>query len=257
MRTATGELLEFEGHDGDTVRGLWFPPAGGPASGTPAPGIVLVHEVFGTDHFVCDVAARFAAEGYAVLAPDLYSREGLPGPRATDADPAPGWTPEQVRAAVGRMPDRRALADLDGAARALGERPDVAADRLAVVGFCMGGNYAYLLGCISDRVAAVVDFYGRIVYPQLSREKPSQPLEMVLNLGCPLLGLFGDEDASIPVADVELMRAALTQAAKTFELHVYEGAGHGFFNHDRGGWREEAAADAWERTLAFLREWLA
>ena len=146
------------------------------------------------------------------------------------------------------------MADLEAAIDALVEHTGVAPDRVAALGFCMGGCYAYLLGCVSTRIAAVVDFYGRVVYAELSAAKPTQPLELALNLGAPLLGLFGEQDPSIPGDHVERMRGVLSQFAKDFDIVTYPGAGHGFVNDLRGGHHAESAADAWSRALAFLGE---
>ncbi|MCZ6597649.1 MAG: dienelactone hydrolase family protein [Planctomycetota bacterium] len=242
--------LHFAGHGGDEVATYFAAPD----AGETLPGVVLAHEVFGLDAHVRDVACRLAEEGFAVVAPDLYSREGVPGPSSTADDPAPAWTVEEIRAAVAGLPDRRVVGDLDAAAAWLGERPEVDAERIAALGFCMGGCFAFLLGCASTRVAATVDFYGRIVYPDLSAEKPVQPLELALNLGCPLLAFFGEGDASIPMADVERMRTVLSQFARNFDIVTYPSAGHGFFNDKKTTFDEAAAADAWRRMLEFLRE---
>ena len=190
------------------------------------PGVVLIHDAPGLDAHAHDAARRLAAAGFVVAAPDLAEADGA---------------------------DRRVLADLDEAARALGERDEVDAERIAAVGFGAGGTYAFLLGCTSTRVGAVVDFGGGLVYPELSAEKPTQPLELALNLGCPLLGLFGEEDPSVPAEDVERMRAVLSQFSREFDILTYPGAGHGFFDDRRPGHHEAAAQDAWRRTLDFLR----
>jgi len=216
--------------------------------------VVLIHEVFGLDRHMRDVARRFAAEGYAVLAPDLYSREGLPGPAGTDADPAPRWELDTIRSAAQGLPDRRALADLDAAALRIAEVPGVAADCIAAVGFCMGGNLAFQAGCTSTRFAAIVDFYGRPLYAELSAEKPIQPIELTLNLDRPLLAFFGAADASIPADQVELLRQALEAGAKNFEIVTYPEADHSFFNDLRHRYDETSARDAWQRTLTFLQE---
>jgi len=220
----------------------------------PLPGIVLIHEVFGLDHHMRDVARRFAAQGYVVLAPDLYEREGLPGPVGTDTDPAPAWELETIRAAARGVADRRALADLDAAAARLAAMPEVDGERIAAVGFCMGGNLAFQLGCTSTRLAAIVDFYGKPRYAELSENKPIQPVELTLNLDRPLLAFFGGQDASIPPADVELLREALEAGAKSFEIITYPEADHAFFNDLRHRYHEPSAKDAWQRTLAFLHE---
>lgn len=246
--------LTYPGQGGDALRALLVAPAGDSVEAEELPGIVLVHEVFGVDLHLTEIAARFAREGYRVLVPDLYSREGLPGPASTPEDPAPAWELETIRATVAGLSDRRALADLDAGAAFLGARGDVDARSIAIVGFCMGGTLAFLSGCTSTRFAAVVDFYGRPLYGELSAEKPTQPLELLLNLDRPLLAIFGDADDSIPPEHVEYLRRALEDAHKDFELMVYPGAGHSFFNHRRARHHEASAMDAWQRTLAFLEE---
>ena len=250
------EELDFPGHGGDRIDAVLVSPSVAPDVQVEGNAIVLVHEVYGLDPHVREIAARFAAEGFTVLAPDLYSRDGLPGPAANDAEPAPVWPPDAIRAAVRDLPDRRALADLDAAAKFLGERAGVEDDCIAVVGFCMGGTLAFMSGCTSTRFAAVVDFYGRPIYAELSESKPVQPLELLLNLDRRLLAFFGEEDASISMEHVELMRSQLEDASKDFEVVTYPGAGHGFFNHRRAGFHEPSARDAWQRTLAFLNETL-
>ena len=244
------ERIELEGHGGDPIVAAVVRPDGE----GPLPGLLVVHEVFGLDGHVEDVARRFAAEGYLAIAPDLWSREGLPGPAPSAEDPAPAWSREQIRAAAASMPDRRALGDLERCLEWLEREPRVDAERLAVVGFCMGGNYAFQLGCTSRRLAAVVDFYGRLVYGELSQLHPIQPLELSLNLSCPLLGLFGGRDESIPPEQVERLESTLTQFAKRCEIEVYPDAGHGFFNPTRSGYHEGSARDAWARVLEFLTE---
>jgi carboxymethylenebutenolidase len=249
-----GERVRFAGHGGDSIQGHFAPAV--PRLGDRAPGLVLIHEVFGLDPHIEDVAQRFAREGFAVLAPDLWSREGLPGPAPSPQDPAPKWSNEQVRAAVQSLPDRRVLGDLEGALAWLERRADADGSKLAAVGFCMGGNHAYQLGCASRRVKCVVDFYGRLEYAELSAAKPIQPIELALNLSVPLLAFFGERDTSIPPEQVQRFRRLLDQAAKHAEIVTYPEAGHGFFNDARASFRESEAQDAWRRTLDFLREQL-
>lgn len=254
------EEVEFEGAGGARIAGFLAVPAVAAAAESPASpgelrgGLVLIHEVFGLDAHMREVARRLAAQGYAVIAPDLYSRDGLPGPAATVAGGAPSWDAETVRGAVASLPDRRVLGDLDAALALLVERTGLADDKLGALGFCMGGNYAYLFGCHSDRVHAVVDFYGRIVYPELSANKPMQPLEMALNLTAPLLALFAGQDPSIPAEDVAALERQLGQFMKRAEVHVFAGAQHGFFNETRPGYDAQAAERAWQLVLEFLAE---
>ena len=241
--------VEYAGQGGDSVGALLVRPEGVSDS---VAGVVLVHEVFGLDAHIAEVAERLARAGLCVLAPDLYSREGSPGPRPSPGQPAPEWPPETIREAVAGVPDRRALADLEAGLAFLGELEGVDPDRLGAIGFCMGGTYAFLLACTSRHLGCAVDYYGRIVYPELSASKPIQPLELALNLSCPLMAHFGSRDASIPAEHVERLRATLDQFAKPAEVHVYP-ADHGFFNDTRGRYDAESQAASWDASLEFLR----
>jgi len=226
--------------DGVELRayGAWRPVA------SPLPGLVVVPDVRGlTDHYR-DIARRFASEGFFALAVDLYSREGAPD--------LPDM--ESVFACIRQLPDPRVLGDLGAAVRYLATRPDVRAERIGITGYCLGGQYALMAACSVPGLAACVSWYGMLRYAEINERKPVSPLELAPRLGCPYLGLFGAEDALIPNADVDELRAILTRAGKTFTLHSYAGAGHAFFNDTRpDAYRPAAAADAWPRAVAFLR----
>ena len=247
--------VTFEGSDGARVRAELSLPHS--SKGDRSPALLLVHEVFGVDPFMRSVAARFQERGFVALLPDLYSREGLPGPAPSASDPAPAWSREEIRSAAASLPDRRVLADLESGLAWLGQRSDVDSQRMAVLGFCMGGNFALMLGCHSRRLRAVVDFYGRVRYAELSEKKPMQPLEMVINLDVPLLALFGGRDASIPAEDVRELELALDRFAKSHQIELYPEAAHGFANPLRAADDSAdpaAERDAWRRVDAFLTE---
>ena len=155
------------------------------------------------------------------------------------------------------LPDRRVLADLAAAVECLAGRSEVRADAIGITGFCMGGQYALMAACTVERLAACVSWYGMLRYAETDDIKPASPLDLAPGLVCPYLGLFGADDAIIPVADVATLGSILTRAEKAFELHVYPGAGHAFFNETRpDAYRPEIAADAWRRALGFLRRHL-
>ena len=244
-------LVELRGHGGAAVTAERFAPPSGPG---PWPGIVLAHEVFGLDAFARGAARRLASEGYVVLVPDLYSRGGLPGPPSNEEDPSPRWTEEEIRSAAAGLPDRQAVADLEAAAAALCSDPEVEERRIAAMGFCLGGKLAFLLGCQSRRLAAVVDFYGRVRYSDLDADHPVQPLEMALGLECPLLGVFGQQDSSIPLEDVEAMRRQLDAFAKPHTIEIVFQAGHGFLNPLRSDYPADSAEKVWALALNFLEE---
>ena len=218
-----------------------------PKGGVPQPGIIVIHEFHGLNDHIKDVTRRFAREGYVGLGVDLFSR----------AEDQPD--PTDVQALFRRMqmlPDDQAIEDLVAAENYLHSIPQVGARRVGAVGFCMGGLYAYLLGCADDMVRAVADFYGAIVYPTTSPLKPISPIEKADNLHCPLLGVFGAEDPVIPVEQVREFEDRLRALGKDFEIHVYPGCGHAFFNDTRETYRPEAAKDAWAKTLRFLAKYL-
>jgi carboxymethylenebutenolidase len=213
-----------------------------PGLATPAPAVVVIQEIWGLTPHIKDVADRFAREGYVALAPDMYTREG--GAPSIDLD--------VLRKFALGIADTRIIGDLRAACAYLRRRPEVRGDRIAAVGFCMGGAWALLLGC-HEPIQAVADFYGRVRYPDLTEAKPLHPIDYVPTLACPLLGVFAGADAGIPVEHARDLEAAGRRHGKTVEMHVYEGAPHAFFNDHRESYRAEPARDAWARTLDFFR----
>jgi carboxymethylenebutenolidase len=213
-------------------------PAGGPH-----PGVVMIHDVWGLAEHTRDLARRLAAEGFAVLAVDLYRRKGDVEIR----DPGAwirGLSDAQVLAAVQEAADALAV----GAA---------AGRKVGVTGFCMGGMYALLAACGCRGLSAAVPFYGMLTYSGslLQGKQGRAPLDAVAGLRCPLLGFFGEEDPFIPLTEVERLEERLQGVDVPTEIVVYPGAGHAFMNDTRpDAYRPEAAADAWARTVAFFRE---
>ncbi len=210
------------------------------------PAVVVIQEIWGLTPHIKDVADRFAREGYVALAPDMYSREGG----------APSQDLEILRKFAFTIPDRRIVGDLRAACAFLRARPEVRADRIAAIGFCMGGAWALLLAC-HEPIQAVADFYGRVRYPDLTEVKPKHPIDYVPELKSPLLGIFAGADHGIPVEQARELEAAARRHGKTVEFHVYDGAPHAFFNDHRESYREKDARDAWGKTLAFFKRHLA
>jgi len=218
-----------------------------PGDGLPRPGLLLIPDVRGLYEHYRDVARRFAARGFVTLAVDLYSREGTPD--LPDMDTVFRW--------MAALPDTRVLSDIGAAARYLATHEAVAGRSVGVTGFCMGGQYALMAACSVPGLSACASWYGMVRYAAASDVKPESPIDMAPRLACPYLGLFGAEDAIIPLADVEALRAVLDGAGKSFEIVKYEGAGHAFYNDTRPDtYRHAAARDAWPRVLAFFEEHL-
>lgn len=229
---------------GDTLRGYLAQPDA-PAG---LPGLVVVPDVRGLSDHYRDVARRFGDEGFRVLVADLYSREGAPD--LPDMDAVFRW--------IAQLPDRRVLDDLAAAVGYLAARQQPAGGRVGITGFCLGGQYALMAACSVPGLAACVSWYGMLRYTARTDRKPASPLDLAPRLACPYLGLFGEEDTLIPLADVDELRATLTAARRPFEIVTYPGAGHAFFNDARpDAYRPAAAADAWPRAVAFLRRHLA
>jgi carboxymethylenebutenolidase len=215
-----------------------------------APGVVLVPDVRGLyDHYRA-LARRLAGEGFAVLAVDLYRRTGPPKIE----------TPADAMRWIRELSDPQVLGDLQEAIDDLVGLPEVDGRAVGIVGFCMGGQYALLAACACRGLSACVPFYGMLSYaPGLDPvKKPRSPLDALSELSCPVLGLYGAEDALIPVSDVRRLEVELARSSQPSQVVLYPGAGHAFMNDTRpDAYRPEAARDAWPRMVAFLQRQLA
>lgn len=217
---------------------------------SPGAAVVLIPDVWGLYEHYRDLAGRLAKEGFAVLAVDLYRRIGGKPPIESPAD-AMKW--------IDGLDDREILADVQGAVDFLSAHPSVNA-RIGITGFCMGGQYALLAACSCRGLSACAPFYGMVRYRDgLDPEKkPRSVLDALPDLTCPVLGFYGEEDAIIPVADVEALRSGIEASGQEGEVILYPNAGHAFMNDSRPPmYREQAARDAWPRLLDFLRRRLA
>lgn len=212
-----------------------------PAAGGPFPVVLVVHEIFGVNEHIQDVCRRLARLGYLSLAPDLFRRQG-----DVSEMTEPGEIVENV---VSKVPDAQVLADLDAAANfAVQGQGDPS--RLGLTGFCWGGRIAWLYAAHSARLNAAVAWYGRLA-GESDRLHPCHPIDVAPQLRCPVLGLYGGRDSSIPLEQVQRMREALHRADRNAEIVVYPDAGHAFHADWRDTYNESAARDGWTR----LREW--
>lgn len=224
-----GQRIEFAA-DGGTVEAYLSLPPGGRG-----PGLVVVQEWWGLVPHIEDVCDRFAAEGYVVLAPDLYH----------------GDTAEEPDEAGRRMQELSvgdAARDLTAGIDHLLARDDVTSQQVGIVGFCMGGALALVAAhAAPERVAAAVPFYSVFWYgdPDLSR------------LRCPVLMHVGAQDAFISVERVEALAEQVRAAGAPVSVRVHPGAGHAFLNDSRpDSYQPEAAEKAWHETVEFLRDHL-
>jgi carboxymethylenebutenolidase len=215
--------------------------------GKPLGAVIVVQEAFGVNDHIQDVTRRFAAQGYRAVAPAFFHRAG--------GGTAPYTDFTKVMPLFKGVNDDALMMDVDAALthlRGEGFRDD----QIAIVGFCMGGRVTFLVAT-RRKLGAAVTFYGGAIVA--ARRPGFQPLiGDTGKLATPWLGLFGDADASIPVEDVETLRATLAREAKVPSRIVrYPGAEHGFHCDLRPSYKEDAAKDGWARTLDWLRSHLA
>lgn len=208
------------------------------------PVVLVVHEIFGVHEYIRDVCRRLAREGFLALAPDLYARHGDVS-KLADAR-------QIVERVVRRVPDSEVLADLDAAASFAGGPGGGDASRTAITGFCWGGRVVWLYAAHSETLDAGVAWYGRLK-GDARAETPRHPLDLADSLRAPVLGLYGSEDAGIPLSDVQAMQARLRLAGSASEIAIFPGAPHGFHADYRESYRELAAAEGWRRMLSWLR----
>ncbi|MCE2405267.1 MAG: dienelactone hydrolase family protein [Dehalococcoidia bacterium] len=222
------------------------------------PAVIVIQEVFGVNHHIQNVADRFAAAGYFAVAPALFHREGANEEvRGTNPEFGyPGAPDGDARnAAVGRWKDQELVLDLQTTIDWLRNHPRVVNDKIGIVGFCAGGRITYLAAAACRGLSAAVNFYGGNTMA-IWGAGPT-PFERTAQVSCPMLGLFGDQDANPTPDDVSKIEAAMKAAGKTFESHMYQGAGHGFFCDERDSYHEASAKDAWEKTLGWFAKYLA
>ena len=230
--------------NGQTMEGYLTQPEGNGSH----PAVVVVQEIWGVNSHIQFITDRLPAQGYVGLAPAMFHREG----RMTMG------LHEEMDTAIARMgrcTDTNIVTDVKAAVDYLKSQPFVQGNRIGIVGFCFGGRVAYLAACnIADLKASVVYYGGRILAP-LGTEGPS-PLDQTADIACPVLGLFGDEDANPTPADVATIEAELKRHGKDYEFHMYSGCGHGFNCNARPSYRPEAAEDAWAKAMAWFDKYL-
>jgi carboxymethylenebutenolidase len=224
-----------------------------PAGGTPirtwivyperkdkAPVVLLIHEIYGLSDWMRGVADQLAKEGYIAVAPDLIS--GL-GPNGGGTESAASR--DDVVALVRKLTPEQTTARLN-AVRDYALHLPSANGKTATIGFCWGGGKSFAYAATQPGLNAAVVYYGT----------PPEPADLN-RIKAPVLGLYGGDDARVD-ATIPPAEAAMKKLGKTYEPHVYEGAGHGFLRaqDDRNGANRKATQQAWPRTLAFLREHL-
>jgi carboxymethylenebutenolidase len=196
------------------------------------PAVVVIQEWWGLVPHIQDVVERFAREGFAAMAPDLYH-----GKTASSPD-------EAGRLAMELDADR-AEREIAGAGEWLLKQPDCTSKAYGVVGFCMGGGLAQYAATKEAKVGAAVSFYGGFKRVTMDWN----------NLRAQLLLIYGETDQGVPPEQGRQLEQQLKKLGKKVELVIYPGAGHAFFNDTRKeAYKPEAAADAWRRTVDLFRK---
>ena len=227
--SADGKQVSYKSGD-ETVSGMLYTP---PGQGR-FPALVVIHECWGLNGWVKEQASNLADQGNVALAVDLYR-----GKVAA--------TPDEAHELSRGLPHDRADRDLLAAASYLRSLKNVDPARIGSIGWCMGGGYSLDLALEDPHLAATVINYGRL----------ATSVDSLKKIHAPILGIFGGQDRGIPVADVRNFEQQMKQLDKPIEIVVFPEAGHAFENPgNKTGYRAEDTAEAWTRTVAFLRRTL-
>jgi carboxymethylenebutenolidase len=217
-----------------------------PANAQNAPVILVAMEVFGLHEYIRDVTRRLAKLGAFAVAPDYYFRKGEDLTKITEIP--------KLMPIVNAKPDVELTADLDATA-AWAKTQGGNADRLGIMGFCRGGRTVWVYAAHNPNLKAGVAFYGSLVDPDAQKAIwPKSPTQLAPDVKAPVLGLYGEADAGIPVAQVDAMKAALQAANKNSEIKLYPAAPHGFHADYRPSYRKDAAEDAWAQMTAWFKK---
>jgi carboxymethylenebutenolidase len=244
-----GKMIAIHQQSGTVQAYLTFPEKAVVFRGA----VIVLHEIWGLTEHIKSVADRLAAEGYYVLAPDLYSGKDRDRRLSEETQKAIFSTDEQVRYAA--QPKLRALlaptqtpqftllalSRLSSCFEYMYNQPLVH-QRVSVVGFGLGGNYTYSMAMREPRLKAAVAFYGRAKYvvPELR------------HIACPIMSLQGGKDSTV-MAGLDELTEHMKQAGVSYRSVVYRDSGHAFFNDTNSfAYNKPDAEDAWHRLVTFL-----
>ena len=217
-----GKNITLTAADGQKLGAYRADPAGVAKS-----SVVVIQEIFGVNHHIRSVCDRVAAAGYAAVAPALFDRIE-PGFES-------GYSPGEISAAMRFVENPDFEAFLRDTSAAIGELKS--AGPVSIMGFCLGGTVAFAAACNLEGLSSAVCYYGGFI-AKMADQKPKVPTLMH----------FGALDAHIPLSDVEIIR----QKRPDCDIHVYQGADHGFHCDERGSYNKDAATLAWHRSLDWI-----
>ena len=218
-----------------------------PDDDEPHPAVIVIQEIFGVNSHIKDVARRIAGQGYVTAAPDMFHRTGRLNTLPYDQMQEAGKLREG-------MTDDGIVADLTTLVTHLQQDSRVLSDRIGITGYCMGGRVSFLAACRVPGINAAAVYYGGGIVPR-EDAPPAQgpaPIDLAHQITCPMIGFFGGQDRGIPVEHVQRIEETLKQLKKDAEFHIYQEAGHAFFNDERPSYDEGASRDAWAQTMGFF-----
>jgi carboxymethylenebutenolidase len=202
------------------------------------PAVVMIHEWWGLNENIKNMAETLAKEGYVVLAVDLYN-----GQVANTTESA-----QNLVSKVRENPSE-SINNLQHAVRYLASLENVNSSKIASLGWCFGGGQSLQLALNTEPeypLAATIIYYGNLVSDQ----------ESISKIKWPVLGIFGDQDKSIPVESVKQFEGALNKNGITNEIYIYKGVGHAFANPSGDNYAPQETQESWEKTISFLKKYL-
>jgi carboxymethylenebutenolidase len=214
----------------------------------PHPGVVIGAEAYGINSYILGVQQKLVRLGYAVSIPDYYHGNGPTRPEAYDDH-------TEVVEHLSRLDFTCGARDLTEAIDDLRALPNVDPKRIALWGYCTGGTLAWLAAAMRGDVAAAVLFYPSQTRfrQELGPLAPVHPIDLLWQLTCPTLFLFGDQDFAMPPAWMDELRAKIDQWDVDAEIKLYPGAGHAFSAPSGPLSNPPVARVAWDDAVAFLR----
>jgi len=225
-----------------SAEGTEFAAFAAAAAAPRGPAVVVLPDVRGLFPFYEELARRFAEHGYDAVTIDYFGRTAGTGERDADF----GFWPHVMATTPAGV-----AGDVAAAVTYLRSMPDRSGRSVFTVGFCFGGSHSWAQAAMDHGLSGVVGFYGHPT--REGRDGTPAVIDLVDEMECPVLGLMGGADESIPASEIARFDAALTAAGIAHDLHTYRGAPHSFFDRSYAEYAAEAA-DAWQRVLAFLDE---
>lgn len=201
-----------------------------PEGDGPFPGVIVIHEIYGLNDNIRDIARRFADQGYAALAVDLFTSKN----RAICMARFMGQM-------IFKSLDNASLHHLKSALSYLAEQPCVDSNRVGAIGFCMGGGFAIAWACTDNRLKVIAPFYAG----------NPRPLAAVAR-ACPVVGSYPEQDFTAKQG--RRLDVTLDEYQVPHDIKIYPHAKHSFFNDQGASYNAEAAQDAWQRVLGYFQE---